>query len=250
MKKLFLLSFLCLHLNSITAQVNLKDSTVSFTMIGATFAYQLPGGDMADRFGNNFNVGGVFQIKLKNNFVLGFDGNFLFSEKIRENGILDSLRDPNGYFINAEGQIATIALVERGWKYELKVGKVFPVIGPNKNSGILATLGGGILQHKIRMEATGGSYPSIEGNYAKGYDKLSNGFSLTEFTGYINFGNQRLVNFYGGFEFTQAFTQNRRNFDFDLQKQDTRKRMDLLFGFRVAWIIPIYKRAPKQFYFD
>ena len=80
-------------------------------MIGATFAYQLPGGDMADRFGNNFNVGGVFQIKLKNNFVLGFDGNFLFSEKIRENGILDSLRDPNGYFINAEGQIATIALV-------------------------------------------------------------------------------------------------------------------------------------------
>ncbi|HRH66438.1 MAG TPA: hypothetical protein PLU53_09080 [Bacteroidia bacterium] len=237
-------------ITALHAQVNLRDSSVSFSMIGASFAYQIPGGDMADRFGNNFNVGGVFQLKLKNNLVFGFDGNFLFNEHIRETGVLDSLRDADGFFINAEGHYASIALVERGLKFELKAGKIFPVIGPNKNSGILATLGAGILQHKIRFETEGGNYPSIEGDYAKGYDRLTNGLSITEFIGYINFGNKRLVNFYGGIECTQAFTKNRRSINFDTRKQDTQSRLDLLFGFRFAWIIPIYKRAPKQYYFD
>lgn len=235
---------------SANAQISIRDSSVNFAMIGATFAYQVPGGDMAKRFRENYNVGGVFQYKFKNNIVLGFDGNFLFSEQVKENGILDSLRDQNGNFINAEGQFATIALVERGLKFEIKGGKIFPWIGPNKNSGIMATVGAGILQHKIRFETKGGSYPSIEGDYAKGYDRLTNGLSITEFIGYVNFGNKRLVNFYGGFEFTQAFTQNRRSYNFDTRERDTRKRTDLLIGFRVAWIIPIYKRAPKQFYFD
>ncbi|HNP48057.1 MAG TPA: hypothetical protein PKL85_04425 [Bacteroidia bacterium] len=250
MKKIIWFFLFALMSLSSIGQSSLRDSSINLSMIGATFAYQYPGGDMADRFGNNFNVGGVFQVKLKSNFVFGFDGNFLFNEHVRENGILDSLRDSDGHFINAQGQFASIALVERGFKFELKAGKIFPVIGPNKNSGLLATVGAGILQHKIRFETKGGSYPSIEGDYAKGYDRLTNGLSVTEFLGYINFGNKRLVNFYGGLEFTQAFTQSRRDFDFDLQKKDTRKRIDLLFGFRVAWIIPIYKRAPRAYYFD
>lgn len=250
MKKL--LAGLCILLFSlrVSAQVSLRDSSASFVMIGATFAYQWPGGDLADRFGSNFNVGGVFQWKLKNNFIFGFDGNFLFKDKIKETGILDSLKGSEGYFIDGEGHYSTINLVERGFKFELKAGKIVPWIGPNKNSGILFTLGGGILQHKIRIESPGNVVPFAEGDYLKGYDRLTNGFSLTEFMGYVNFANKRLVNFYGGLEFTQAFTQNRRSYNFDQQKRDDKHRMDLLFGIRLAWIIPIYKRAPRQFYYD
>jgi len=49
-----------------------------------------------------------------------------------------------------------------------------------------------------------------------------------------------LVNFYVGFEFNQAFTQSRRSFDYDRMAVDTLKRVDLLSGVRVGWILPFY----------
>ena len=85
-------------------QISLKDSSASFPMIGATIAGQIPGGDMADRFYPNFNVGGVFQWKLKNNFIFGLEGNFLFRDKVREAGILDSLKPSGGTLIAEIGR--------------------------------------------------------------------------------------------------------------------------------------------------
>ena len=245
--KIFLLILIPL---TAVSQQNIKDSVLSFPMIGASGAWQIPGGDLSDRFGNNFNIGGVFQWKTKKNIVLGIDGQFLFGNKIKEDNILDSITTIQGGIISAQGEFADVLLYERGIKFEFKAGKIFPVFGPNKNSGIMTTLGVGILQHKIRIENTGSSIPSIEGDYKKGYDRLSNGLSLTAFAGYMNFGNKRLVNFYAGFEITQAFTQNRRAFNFDTREQDLRKRTDLLIGIRIGWVLPIYKRAPREFYYN
>ena len=219
-------------------------------MIGATAAYQIPSGDLSERFGNNFNIGGVFQWKNKKNYILGLDGQLIFGNSVKENTILDSLSTHQGGVISAQGEFADVVLYERGLKFELKLGKIFPVFGPNKNSGILTSIGVGILQHKIRIENQGSSIPSIEGDYKKGYDRLTNGLCVTAFAGYMNFGNKRLVNFYAGLEITQGFTQNRRSFDFDSRTQDLKKRNDLLIGIRVAWVIPIYKRAPKEFYYN
>lgn len=234
----------------VMGQRTVKDSVISFPMIGATGAWQVPGGDMNNRFGNNFNIGGVFQWKTKKNFVLGLDGQFLFGNTVDENYILDSITTKQGGIIAANGDFATVFLYERGWKFELKLGKIFPLIGPNKNSGLFTSFGAGILQHKIRIENQQSSIPAIEDDYKKGYDRLSNGLSLTGFIGYINFGNRRLVNFYAGFEFTKAITQNRRSFNFDTREQDLKKRNDLLSGFRLGWVIPIYKRAPKDYYYN
>ena len=70
----FFLSIVCLVLK-VSAQHSIRDSSLSFAMIGATFAYQFPGGDLADRFGNNMNIGAVFQWKYKSNWIIGVEGN-------------------------------------------------------------------------------------------------------------------------------------------------------------------------------
>lgn len=235
---------------SLSAQHNIRDSTISFVMIGATVAYQLPGGDMADRFGNNFNTGGVFQWKSKTNWILGIEGDFLFAESVKENNILDKYLTPDGNIIDGQGSYAIVSLRERGLKAEIKAGKIFPVIGPNKNSGLMATLGIGYLQHKIKIETPGNPIPYLEGDYLKGYDRLSTGIELTEFLGYMNFSNRRLINFYAGIEMTQAFTKNRRQMNFDTGTSDNKSRTDLLFGIRIGWVFPIYKRIADQIYIN
>ena len=77
---------------SASAQYSIRDSSISFPMIGVTFSYELPAADMADRFGSNFSFGGVFQWKLKSNWLIGFEGNFIFSDEVKENKILHTRR--------------------------------------------------------------------------------------------------------------------------------------------------------------
>ena len=250
MNKIFLSLLLLYFPFPALSQQNTKDYVISFMMIGATGARQTPEGELEYRFGKSFKVGGVFQWKSKKNIVIGLDGQFLFGNTVKENNILNSLSTDQGGIISAQGEFADVILYERGFKFELKLGKVFPLFGPNKNSGLLTTIGTGLLQHKIRIENQGSSIPSIEEDYKKGYDRLSNGLSFTAFAGYMNFGNNRFVNFYAGVELTKAVTQNRRSFNFDTREQDTKKRNDLLVGIRIGWVIPIYKRVPKEFYYN
>ena len=249
-KRFLFLFFILLSSLKIKAQYSIGDSIITFPMIGATFAYQFPGGDIVERFGNNYNVGSVFQWKLRKNWIIGIEGNFLFGEEVKERNILDKYFTPDGNIINGNGQFGTVSLSERGIKIEMKGGKIIPVIGPNKNSGLLTTIGIGYLQHKILIETPDSPIPYLEGEYRKGYDRLTSGLSISEFIGYINFSNRKLINFYTGFEFTQAFTKNRRVLNFDTGQSDTNSRIDLLTGFRIGWVFPIYKQIADKIYFN
>ena len=60
------------------------------------------------------------------------------------------------------------------------------------------------------------------------------------------------VNLYGGFYCQQGFTYNRRTVNFDQPDipVSTDMRLDIQYGFKLAWLIPIYKRKPKDYYFN
>lgn len=227
-----------------------RDSSEKVFMLCPSFAYQLPGGNLADRFGYNFNVGGSFMLKTKNNWLFGVEGQFLFGDQVNENHILDSISTQQGFVIGTNGGYADIFLYERGFHFLAKAGKVFPLISPNKNSGVTATIGVGLLQHKIRIQNDDENAPQVSGDYVKGYDRLTNGLSLTESIGWLYLGKNHIANFTFSFEFTQAFTKNRRSYNFDEMRKDETERVDLLYGFRVSWIIPFRKRVPKEFYYN
>jgi hypothetical protein len=112
----------------------------------------------------------------------------------------------------------------------------------------LTTIGAGLLQHKIRIEVQDNNVPQLDGDYRKGYDRLTNGLALTEFVGYLHCGNNRLINFFAGIELTQAFTKSRRDWDFSTMRKDDSNRMDLLFGIKVGWFFPMYKHAATAYY--
>ncbi|MBI4930740.1 MAG: hypothetical protein HY841_08260 [Bacteroidetes bacterium] len=233
---------------SVSAQ-NVKDSSLFFPMVKFSYSFQLPGGDLAKRFGYNSNVGLNFSIKTKRNLIFGASGSFLFGDQIKENGILDSLKTSSGFIINQNGNPSVVRLFERGFTVSLHVGKLFPILSPNKNSGIIIYAGPVFLRHKIKMDDIGHQSPQLVDPYPKGYDRLTAGLGAHEFIGYMYVGNKRMLNFFGGFEFTQAFTKSQRSYDYDLMKADTDKRIDLLNGIRIGWILPLYKKTPQEFYY-
>jgi hypothetical protein len=245
----FLLLFFLSSLFS-RAQVSIRDSSIFIPMVYLTYSYQFPGGDMAKRFGSNSSIGGGVTFKLKSNWMINAEGNFLFGGKVKNaDSLLWHISTSDGFIIDANGYYADIVYYERGYDFYGRFGKLFPVLSPNPNSGFVVMAGAGFLQHKIRIKNTAGNdAPQINGDYAKGYDRLSNGFSLTGSVGYMFLSNTRMLNFYLGFEFIQTWTKNRRDFDFDTGMKDTRKYSDQLYGIKACWIIPLYKRTPKEFY--
>ena len=233
------------------AQGSVNDSTLFTPIFQFTFGFQAPGGDMAERYGVNYTVGGSFLIKTKKNVVLGIEGNLIFGGNVKDkNEVLRQILTDQGYIIDIYGTPANITIYERGFYLGAKGGKLFPVIGPNPNSGLLITLGAGYLQHKTRIENSENTVPQVQGNYEKGYDRLCGGPALSQFIGYMHLSNSKVVNFMIGFEFQQAWTQSLRSYDFNLMGKDDTKRLDLFYGFKAAWMIPLYKKSPDKYYYN
>lgn len=242
-----LLFFLVLNLN---AQANLSDSSVNMHIVSFNFSTNLTGADMHDRFENANLVGLGYGFKWKNNFYFGIDGRFMFSARVKEKNMLDSMRTSSGYIITGQGLLEDVVFEERGFTVLIKAGKIFPVYGPNPNCGLFATGGIGFMQHQIIFNYTNGPIYQLEGNYSQGYDRLTNGLTLYESIGYQYFSNHNFGNFHIGFDFWQAFTQNRRSWNFDTMEHDSKKRLDLLFGINLGLDLPFYKRAPEEFYIN
>ena len=206
-----------------------------------SFAAQLPGGHLEERFGQSLSFGlGLEYITNKNNWIIGLDFNYLFGTDVKED-VLANLRTPDGNIIGNDRSFADVVLRERGFYTGLSLGKLFLLSQKEKRSGIRFSLGAGLLQHKIRVQndPTKG-VPQLEGDYQKGYDRLTNGLALNQYIGYQMLSNDGRINFTAGFEFTQGFTKNRRNFNFDTQMFDDTDRKDYLYAFRVTWMIPFY----------
>jgi hypothetical protein len=229
-----------------------KDTTLSMHLTCIQWSLQLPAADLAKRFGPNMSVGINYYYKTNKNWLLGLDGNYIFggTKNVKED-VVSNLRTPEGSITNSDGNFAAIRLTENGWNVTLTIGKIFPkYLSVNPNSGIMFLLGAGYMQHKINIFDIERKVPQLQGEYKKGYDRLTAGPSLKEFIGYLYLSNNRLANFYGGFEFYQGFTKSLRPYNFDQAVADNKLRLDLLFGFRIGWILPIYKRVESSNLFN
>ncbi|TSA49738.1 MAG: hypothetical protein D4R43_03380 [Sphingobacteriales bacterium] len=248
MRKLSLL-FCLLSLNSVAQnKTNIKDTLVNARIISVAYTYQIPAADLAKRFGNGSTIEGSFLYKFGRNWLIGATGSFLFSANVREDTILDGLKTLSGNFINNSGIYSSIVLNERGYLIQVKFGKIIPAFHVNPNSGIMATIGVGFIQHKIRIQEIGNDLPQFAGDYVKGYDRLTNGICTSQFLGFAHFDPRKLLNFYTGIEMTEGFTQNRRDWNFDSYARDDSKRLDILIGLKLAWFLPLYGRTYQEFY--
>lgn len=249
MKKACFLT-ICLYFLSanLNAQVSVKDSSIYTPYFGIGYGYHAPLGDLEERFGNSSALEFNLDFKTRKYWTFGVNGSYIFGKDVKES-LFDSISTPSGAIINGNGEFADVRLFERGFTASLTFGRMFTFNKkPNPNSGLLLNVGLGFVQHKIRIETIGNNAPQLSKEYKKGYDRLSNGLLLSENLGYLYLSDNRLVNLYVGFECMQGFTQSRRSYDYDKMQKDTKKRMDVFIGGKIAWILPLYKRAPQEFY--
>ena len=232
------------------AQGSIRDSVLSIPLLDFSYAFQFPGADLADRFGTNSNLELGFLIKNKKNFMYGVTGAYFFGSNVVEDDFLYDFTDDADQIPGTSGIYADVVLYERGLNFEAKFGKLFPWLGPNVNSGPMFLIGAGYIQHKIRIEDRNSDVPLFDEENRKGYDRLSGGFVTSQFIGYRYLGNNKLINFFAGFEVKEAFTTSLRKYNYDTQSADTDARFDMQYGIRVGITVPIYKKAPKEFYYN
>jgi hypothetical protein len=226
------------------------DTIVPCFSLSFSYALQVPGGDLKDRFGINSSTGISLNYKTRKNCFYSAQWTYLFGQNMTGPNPLDSISTSDGFVIDKEGKLADIRMFERGFTVGISAGKIFNFfLSPNKNSGIMLTGGVGYLQHKIKIYDNGSRSPQLTKETLKGYDRLTSGLMTTEFIGYMYLSRNRYVNFYGGFEFCQGFTKSRRSWDYSLMRADTESRIDLLSGFRVGWVLPLYKTASRTKYY-
>jgi hypothetical protein len=213
------------------------------------FGGDLPMADMAKRFGANYRLGVGVKYKTQRNYIFGAKLEFLFGNKMHEDSLLQNVMTDQGGLIALNGDLLNIGKFERGYLLGLQFGKVLPWFQVNKNSGPLLLSSIGFMQHKIKFFDQEKSFPQLNGEYFKGYDRLTNGIFFEQFIGYAYFASNKLLNFNIGFNLTYGFTRGRRTYLFDVGRPDNAQRHDILTGLKLGWTLPIYKKKVEEIYY-
>lgn len=232
------------------AQSAVRDTaTHRMVLISASYAHQLPGGDLADRYGHNSNVGLSIQRRTVHELLFGVEGSFLFGNKVTEPGVISNVLNGAGQVVDQEGVMADVFLLQRGWTAFATVGKVMHWLGPNTRSGVVLKVGGGYMRHKVRVQTQQNIVPQLEDDMLKGYDRLTAGPAVMGYIGYQYLGTRRRVNFHIGLEIMAGITQPLRAFNFDTETYNITDRLDLLSGIRLGWILPIDRSDDDRFHY-
>ncbi len=202
---------------------------------------QLPLADMAKRFATNGLVGTGFYFQTNRGNTLGLSIDFMFGDKVREDSIMTDLLTQRGFLIGLDGLLYEPIMQERAYHFQFLYGHLFSFNKQNEFSGLWTAVQVGFLQHKIRFQFDEPSkLPQLSKELKKGYDRLTNGITFSEFVGWQYLSDNHMINYRIGLETVQGFTRNRRSVNFNTGLPDNSLRKDFLMGLKFSWILPFY----------
>jgi hypothetical protein len=208
-------------------------------LINPSYTANFPLLDIKNRFGFSSNVSMLLGFRMNHNWMVGVEGSYLFGNRVKETNILNGIITNDLNLISIEGTQQLPKLTLEGFAIKMVGEKVFKVSSKLSGSGIFIQGGIGFIQHKILIQAPTRLFPQLDKTYRKGYDRMSNGALFSLSTGFKFLERKKLLSFNIGAIAELGLTQNRRAWDFDLDKKDTKKRTDLFVGVKLGWIIPI-----------
>jgi hypothetical protein len=228
-----------------------SDTTEVFSLIGVSASFQKAAGDLQNRFENSYSINFSFNRKTWNNFTYGFEIQNTADAVIANRDKFFGDLAPNGILTDVNGEYGNVVLSGRGMNTMLVAGKIFPnIFNINSISGLWLQGGVGYTWNKIRIDDRNNSVAFLSSDVIKGYDQLTHGISTYQSIGFIYFGDNRRVNFNVSFEFQQGFTKNQRGYSYrDGIKIDDRN-LDLMYGIKVGWYLPLRKRAKHDYYYN
>ena len=226
-----------------------KTNTAAVLLPHLNFSFQWPGQDLATRFGANNAVGVGLDYMTSKNWILGVEGTLTFGPNVKED-VISNLRDKDGQVLGNDRYFAEVSLKQRGYYASLFFGKLWSLSNRNKRSGIKTSIGAGYMQHNVRVQDNTQTIPQVSSTYISGYDRLSRGFQTNQFVGYQYLGTNRRINFQIGFEFIQGFTKNIRAINYNTKFNETKQRVDLLYGVVASWYLPFFigEKSEEIFY--
>jgi hypothetical protein len=233
-------------LSSAWSQEAIDRSKLNGLLLSFNFGVHIPQGDLSDRFGIGTKIGGGVDYRIKGgkwSISSGID--YFFGNNVKED-VLNNIRSEQGYLIGTDGLPADVFLRERGMNINLSVYRMWDFLKGNNQFGPILGVGGGFMTHWIRVQDDRQTADQIRGDYLMGYDRRSFGPSLYQFIGVRYLDNNKRMNFIAGFDIAEGFTKSIRPWDFANNKKDSSTRLDVLYGFRLGWILPFYFKEPTE----
>lgn len=213
--------------------------------VSANFNFKLPQRDLRLRFGNFSGLNLSFTYKLYNNITFTGAVATLFGSRVKEVGILDSLKGNSGEYIDVNGNYAQIAFAMRGTQTDFMLGKIFRT-GKNPNNGIWLQAGYSILRHRIKFEYQPGVLPQLDGDMYKGYDRFTGGGGLLASLGYHHISANKTVSYFINWQYGFYTTKSLRGYNFDEMKPDIAPRKDWLQSINLGIILPIRPQTKSK----
>ena len=246
-----LLNIIFLLFSSILISQDVKQEIKeeSDILLSINHSFQIPAGDLANRFGNNSDISISMIYKNKHDFIISLDGGLIVGPNVKEDNLFESIDGNDGVLISQNGEIPIIRLFERGGHLDINVGKYFKFPTQQNESGILLSIGFGYIYHKILIETIITELPQLNEELLKGYDRLCGGLLTKQFIGYVYFSEKNNIRFLLGLETMQGFTKDLREYNYTTQIHVTQKRIDHLIGIKSGFIIPIKKRNTGKYYY-
>lgn len=220
-------------------------------------SFDLPGADMAKRFGVSYRVGPAVLYKTKSNWLFGTKFDFILGNKIKTDSLMCNIVDRYSAttgslyeFMDNTGLRVGVPVYERGYAVGVSAGYIISQGKKHPDNGLELLTTAGFMQHKINIYSINRNINQLEKEYKKGYDRLANGIFVEQYVGYVYFSKSRLINFTLGVDALFGFTQGRRDFLYDVMRPGNEHRLDILFGLRGGWYIPIFKRKSEELIFE
>tara|TARA_R110002096_G_scaffold435690_1_gene662115 strand:- start:3047 stop:3808 length:762 start_codon:yes stop_codon:yes gene_type:complete len=232
-----------------TFSQTITDSAAAFPFVRFQYQRVFPGGDFETTYGSMNEIGGAIGYKTKSNWQFDIEAGYYFGADIKRKDMLNDIINSDGSATDSDGELIKLLYEIRGMNILASVGKIIPISKKNPNSGILLKAGAGFLQHRIKVDFRDGTAFQLSDENLKGYDRLHRGVMFRQFIGYQYYGVKNLLSFYIGFEFNEALTYNKREYNYDERAFDTDQKLDILHGFRFGWTIPIRSRNSEEFYY-
>ncbi len=259
-----IVSFQLSIVNTLNAQVKLKQDTIAAPYIGFNFSTIFASKNLSTEGGMGtlypspyLGFGLEAGYKFQSNWILSTDGTLIIgndlNDKTQRMPAVYS-RDSSPFVIGTNGTDANLSCYNRGLHFRIGAGRIFTLSPKNPNSGIMLRLMGGLLQQKTIFMLNEVNAPQIQGDYARLYDHKRRGFSLSESVGYwFMSNNYNFFNFYVAFEVTQCWNHSTREYVLDnvmgLKGPDNTKYFDLFYTIKINWMFPLKGKTAYDYYF-
>ncbi len=224
----------------LTAQ---ESSRVDVWLTQLDYGIAIPAADLATRFGYNFDLGGGVAFLSRRGLYMGFDYDLLFGPQVKED-VLENLRSADGAIVGGDQALAQVFLRERGHRAGVQFGYLLDRRETFDRRGIMVLAGIDYFSHRVRIVDDFDALVQVQPPFDRGYDRFTAGWGLRQGLRYMHLSDNRLVNFYVQAEVMEAFTTDLRGYAYRNAAPVTGRRLDVLFGLELGWIIPIYG-SPK-----